>query len=144
MNGFEAFADRYTPRTVKQKNERASARAARAIERKEEKAKLGSSYERSLRRWEEEVLQGPDGEKLHALLAWIDTLGPDDAETLVSTVTRQGWLLQASEDLRFLALRRIGNRITAIRLAMKMTPFDDSLPGQPDNAFVEIRKALQA
>jgi hypothetical protein len=47
-------------------------------------------------------------------------------------------------DTRLTALHQINNAITRLREHSGLTPIDDPLPGQPENAFRIIRKIMMS
>ena len=79
---------------------------------------------------------------MRALVAWVKTLGPEDADELVEVVADEDWLLAASQQVRLAALRLIGDEIGRIRREAGLREFDDPLPDEPENAFQIVRRLL--
>ena len=77
------------------------------------------------------------GPLLRKFGATLNHFGADDAGRMISYVRDQNyaWLRNAPEDIRFAALRMIGHRIQRIRQRAGLVPFDDPLPGEPDDVF---------
>lgn len=124
---------------------RAEARAAALKNVREERDALKAQYHRSRERWIEETLAAHShaGDRLRAMLGWVNGLGPDDAAFLVEVVSNEDWLLDAPKDLRFLALDQIHERIMKIREKLKLDPLAD--PEWPDgepSAFQQCKEAL--
>jgi hypothetical protein len=91
---------------------------------------------RAWRRWRRErlnaLLAGPYGAPVQALLAFLKTVtGP----TALIDFVRSGPWSGADENTRYEVLSLLGAVITKRREKMGLAPFDDSLPGQPPNAF---------
>jgi len=45
-------------------------------------------------------------------------------------------------DTKFTCFQELNNTITRLREQAGMSPFDDNLPGQPENAFRRIKRIL--
>lgn len=143
MNAFEQLADRAIPRAVKAREARRESRGSERIEEaRAERAALSRSYHAARQRWIEETLARPGGENLRAMLRWVDTIGIDDAEILVVQVERATWLRTAEIDFRRLALDVIADRIIKIREKAGLAPFEDPLPGEPDDVFRTVKRLL--
>lgn len=97
---------------------------------------------RAWRRWHREQLEaalaGVHGAVLAQLMAQLKNLR--EARELVTFITAQDWS-RVDADTRFTALHEINRAITALRESGGLTPIDDPLPGQPENAF-RIVKAI--
>ncbi|CAK0740054.1 conserved hypothetical protein [Azospirillaceae bacterium] len=133
MNAFLAYGERHQPR-------RQSSPAL--VARRQEQTTLSQAYRAATERWFERVLDGPEGPRVRALVAWVKTLGPDDANELIDVVAGEDWLLSASQEVRLAALRLIGEQIGRIRRAAGLLEFDDPLPGEPETAFQLLRRLL--
>jgi len=120
----------------------ASPLPARLTARRREQTALSQAYHAARRQWFERVLDCPEGPRVRAMVAWVRTLGPDDADELVEVVAGEDWLLAAPQEVRFAALQLIGDQIGRIRREAGLPEFDDPLPDQPENAFQIIRRLL--
>ncbi len=112
------------------------------VARRQEQTALSKAYHAARRQWFEQVLDCPEGPRVRALVAWVKTLGPEDADELVEVVADEDWLLAASQQVRLAALRLIGDEIGRIRREAGLREFDDPLPDEPENAFQIIRRLL--
>ncbi len=111
-------------------------------ERHREQTALSKAYHVARQQWFEHVLDCPEGPRVRALVAWVKTLGPDDADELVEVVAGEDWLLAASQQVRFATLQLIDEQIFRIRREAGLREFDDPLPDEPENAFQIIRRLL--
>lgn len=141
-NPFKAFADAYSPHPRQQRRAPSEPRTA-AEKRLHERNRLSAHYRREDARRVAEALASPLGRRLANLLAGFDQLTIDDADRLIETVAAQDWLLQADADFRHLALHLIDARIARIRRAAGLPELDDPLPGEPDNAFLILKRLLK-
>jgi len=82
----------------------------------------------------EALLAGPYAEPAQALLAFFKTM--TGAGALVEFVMSGPWA-DADEDVRYEILSLVKRRER-----MGLAPIDDSLPGQPENAFLILRARL--
>jgi hypothetical protein len=85
-----------------------------------------------------EAFAGIHGAVFERLMEQLKNLG--EARALVDTIAREDWSTVSAAD-RFVALHEIDTTITKLREKRGLAPFDDPLPGQPDNAF-RIIKAM--
>jgi len=145
LNPFEAFADTYTPRSIKAKRKRPAGRQDKSAKDKrlEERGRLAAHYRREEARRTAEALASPLGKHLGSLLAEFDRLTIDDADVMIAGLEAQDWLPRADEDFRRLALRLIDRRIGRIRRDAGLIELDDPLPGEPDSAFFIIKRLLR-
>lgn len=144
-NPFETFADAYTPRPLKRRQVRRIARGSMTKEKKrlEERNRLAARYCNEEARRVAEALSSPLGRKLADLLAGFDRLSIDDADRMIDAVAAQGWLLSSDREFRQLALRLIDRRIARIRNDAGLPELDDPLPGEPDSAFLILKRLLK-
>lgn len=124
---------------------RAEARAAALKNVREERDALKAAYHRARAEWIETTLKAhtETGDRLRAMLGWVNSLGPSDAEFLIRVVSEEDWLIDAPKDLRFLALDQIHARIMKIKEAMGQDPMAD--PEWPDgepSAFQQCKYLL--
>jgi hypothetical protein len=111
---------------------------------RQQKALAEQRYE--FRQWKrrrrervEALLAGPYAEPVRALLAFLKTMtGPT---ALINFVTAGPWA-DAGADVRFEILALVDAVIVQRRERMGLMPFDDSLPDQPENAFLILRAQL--
>jgi hypothetical protein len=77
------------------------------------------------------------GHRLHSFVATLNHFGPDHAERMIAYVRWQNdlWLKFAENNIRAAALEAIGERIVRIRELARLVPFDDALPGEPDDVW---------
>jgi hypothetical protein len=144
-NPFEAFADAYTPRPMKRRRERHISRGPvpKEEKRREERNRLAARYRNEEARRVAEALSSPLGRKLADLLAGFDRLSIDDADRMIDTVAAQGWLIGTDREFRQLALRLIDRRIARIRRDAGLPDLDDPLPGEPESAFLILKRLLK-
>lgn len=140
MNAFLAHGERHHPH--RRRSSSPTPPSPAVVARRREQTALSKACHAARRRWFEEVLGGPEGPRVRAMVAWVATLGPDDADELVEVVAGEDWLLSAPQDVRLAALRLIGDEIGRIRRETGLLEFDDPLPGEPDTAFQIIRRLL--
>jgi hypothetical protein len=110
-----------------------------------ERDALKAHYHKAREEWVESTLAAhtETGDRLRAMLGWVNSLGPDDAEFLVHVLADEDWLLDAPKDLRFLALDQIHARIMKIKESLKQDPMAD--PEWPDgepSAFQQCKALL--
>jgi len=144
-NPFEAYADAHAPRPVRARQQRRVTREPRTArgKRLDERSRLAAHFRREEARRVAEALASPRGRQLADLLAGFDHLAIDDADLMITTVATQDWLLRADVDFRYLALRLIDARIARIRRDAGLPELDDPLPGEPDNAFLILKRMLR-
>lgn len=124
---------------------RAEARAAALKNVREERDALKAHYHKARAEWIESTLQAhtETGDRLRAMLGWINSLGPNDAEFLVKVLADEDWLLDAPKDLRFLALDQIHRRIMEIKESLKQDPMaDPEWPHGEPSAFQQCKALL--
>ncbi len=132
MNAFLAHAQRHQPRP--------SPPALQA--HRQEQTALSKAYRAATEHWFDRVLDCPEGPRIRALVSWVKTLGPNDADELVEVVAGEDWLLAAPQEVSLAALRLIGDEIGRIRRQAGLPEFDDPLPDEPENVFQIIRRLL--
>jgi hypothetical protein len=89
----------------------------------------------------QEALAGPHGALLHETETFIAAL-PANPKALIAFVEAQDWR-PLDADTRYIALRRINAAILGRREAQGLPPFDDPLPGAPDNAWQRIKRIIE-
>lgn len=85
------------------------------------------------------LLAGPYAEPAQALLTFLRTM--PGATALIDFIDAGPWD-KADRNTRFEILALVDAAIIARRERMGLVPFDDALPGQPDNAFLILRARL--
>jgi hypothetical protein len=85
------------------------------------------------------LLAGPYGDSTRALLAFVKTMTKPTA--LIDFVEAGPWA-NADADVRFQILSLLDATIMRRREKMELEPFDDSLPGCPENVFLILRALL--
>jgi hypothetical protein len=85
------------------------------------------------------LLTGPYAEPAQALLAFLKTMTSPTA--LIDFIKAGPWR-DADESVRFEILSLVDAVIIKRRERMNLAPFDDALPGQPDNVFLVLRALL--
>jgi hypothetical protein len=88
-----------------------------------------------------EALAGPHGAQLSELMTLLNRLEPSSAAPLLAFIRRSDWS-SVNYDTRLTVLHQINDRITRMRERHGLAPFDDPLPGQPDNVFRIVRAIL--
>ncbi len=139
MNAFLDFADRTAPMRARKSS---TAKQDKAKARKDkEREQLSAVY----RKWREDshkaLLAGPHGAAAGELLDFLRRMNPSNGKALLELITAGPWD-RADADTRFEVLRQIDAAIIARREHDGLDPFDDALPGQPNNLFLLIREQL--
>src|SRR5262249_12113638 len=97
-----------------------------------DRAKLARAWHAWHREQLKEALEGVHRDVFERLMARLKDLR--SARELVDAVGREDWGA-VSADERLEALHQINLAICALRERQELTPIDDPLPGQPENAF---------
>lgn len=139
VNPLSAFAERHAPRRKAAKTKH---RAKLPIKKADDAGALSAHYRRATEHRAANMLATPGGEQLVALLADFTVYGVADADDMIARVAEATWLLEADANFRFFALRHIDDIIRNIRKKAGLREFDDPLPGEPDNAFLRIKRLL--
>lgn len=87
------------------------------------------------------LLGGRDGPRARRLLSFLSSMTLQDGAALVAHVKLDDWP-STDRETRQDALAIIGNRILILRERAGLSPFDDPLPGAPDNVFLKLRTML--
>ena len=110
-----------------------------------EKKKLANDARllRAWRKWHaeqlEDALAGVHAAVFERLMTQLKDLR--SARELVDFIAAQDWTV-VDYDTRLIALHQINNAISALRERSGLTPFDDPLAGQPENAFRIIKTLM--
>ena len=89
----------------------------------------------------DEALAGLHGAMVAELMTLLDRHELNSAAALRACVQRMDWST-VSYDVRLTALHQINQTIIRLRERHGLAPFDDPLPGQPDNVFRRIKHLL--
>ena len=89
----------------------------------------------------DEALAGLHGAMVAELMTLLDRHELNSAAALRACVQRMDWST-VSYDVRLTALHQINQTIIRLRERHGLAPFDDPLPGQPDNVFRSIKHLL--
>jgi hypothetical protein len=144
MNAFLDLAERQIPNPVKARARAAERRAqtaqAKALEKQlEEQKQLLTRREQKERH--EALLAGPYADAAHELFVLLDRLTFADSGRLIELVRSGPWT-GADADTRHTVLSACDWAIIRVRERAGLAPFDDPLPGAPDNAFLVLRTML--
>jgi len=84
------------------------------------------------------------GEFLRKFHATLGHFNLSDPPRMIAYVKKEAaaWLRHAPAHIRQAALEMINNRIVRLRVRAGKEPFDDPLPGQPDNPFLVCKREL--
>jgi hypothetical protein len=141
-NPFEALALRQISAPRKAQMRAAQKRA----QTRAEKAQVDKETQFALwRKWRRErsdaLLAGPHADAARGLIELLDRLTPDAADTLIEAVAQGPWCY-ANSDTRSMILSVADNAIIELRERNGLPPFDDPLPGEPNNVFLTLREVL--
>lgn len=109
-----------------------------------ENNQLLKQYRHHVRVRRENLLAGPHGREVGALIQLLDSLSASSAPALVQYIAGAIWLKNADEDTRYGVLSLVGTAIARHRVRNGLSPFDDSISflDEPPTAFEIIRKEL--
>lgn len=147
-NAFETYSEATKPawkaRQERIATKRTETRAKTAAERQlEENDALLRGYNAWLKEREAALLARSIGREVKGLLTFLRTMTLSSAPPLVRLVETASWMRNADRATRAELLWLIDRGITRLRVREGLPPFDDALPGEPDNAFLTIREALR-
>jgi hypothetical protein len=143
MNAFLEFAERQTPAPVKAKWRAAEKRQAKAAEKAlAERDSLFSYWKLWRRERLGALLASPHGAAARKLVDFLQTLTLADEMRLVEHVRTNSWA-DTDANVRFDVLWLIDSKLIALRERVKLPPFADPLPGEPDSTFLILRELLQ-
>ena len=143
-NPFESYGDAATVAPIRRRElRRDSAMAIKAQKQLDEQAYLLKGYNSWVKERREALFAGPFGKECKALNSILRTMTPSSAPALISFIQKANWLKEADADTRHEVLAMVSNGITRVRLNAGLPPFDDAMPGEPDNAFLIIRDHIQ-
>jgi hypothetical protein len=104
-------------------------------------ARLLRAWRKWYREQLEDALAGVHAAVFERLMTQLKDL--HSARELVDFIAAQDWTAVDS-DTRLIAQHQINNAITALRERSGLTPIDDPLPGQPENAFRIIKTIMSS
>jgi hypothetical protein len=142
-NPFEELADKQIP--APRKSILKGVETRRANKKLEKKLADDDILFRQWKKWHDErkanLLDGPYREAITKLSSYLENMQLSDGPQLVRFL-KQSELRMADEDTRFETLSMCSLAITYLREKVGLNPFDDPLPGQPDDIFQLIKKEL--
>jgi hypothetical protein len=142
-NPFLNIADRQMAAPVKARQRAVDQRAQTRIDKDEiDRERLMKAWCQWQQRQLDDVLVGPYGAQIAALLAFLKELSLDREAELVEFIRTDTWR-SANADVRFLVMRLIGSTLAKLREEAGLAPFDDPLLGEPRNVFLQIRELLR-
>lgn len=106
----------------------------------QDKSTLLGSFKRAKKAEHQALLDSDHGATYGRMIAITKRL-PASAVELVEHL-RKDWLLSLSAQQKHVVLSMISARIIHVRETDGRTPFDDPLPGEPDNLFIICRKIV--
>jgi hypothetical protein len=120
-------------------------RTATAAKREKERGDEASYQYRQWRQWHRtlaaEALAGPHGVLVREAFEILRTMKDLRDVRLLEFVRAQDWAA-VDENVRAILLHEIDRRVTALREAAGLLPFDDTLPHQRTNGFLLIRERM--
>lgn len=111
-----------------------------------ERSQLAAAYVVAKKKEREALYADPiNGVRFKRFVATLNHFGPDDAARMIEYIRLQceAWISYSSVDMHAAALEAIRNRIVRIRERAGLVPFDDPLPGQPDDVWQICKKVLE-
>jgi hypothetical protein len=105
-----------------------------------EKSELLAGFKRAKKAEHQALLASEHGAAYGRMMAIVKRL-PGSAVELVEHL-RKGWVLALSAQQKFVVLSMIDARIIRVREMDGRPPFDDPMPGEPDNLFIICRKII--
>lgn len=112
----------------------------------DERDKLSAAYRIAKRQQLKQLCADPAwGVRLHKFIATLGHFGkPAQAELMHTYVESEcnKWLRAAPENIRYAAMEAIDERCIRIRERARLQPFDDPMPGEPDNVFRSCKQML--
>jgi hypothetical protein len=145
MNAFLDYAEKQTPAAVKARQRAVEKRRATAGEKAlAERDDLFRLWKKWRRERLEALLAGPHAAAARELVAFLQAmvLDDDDEARLVEFVRAAGWE-RVDADTKFEVLALINITICTLRERAKLSPINDSLPGEEPTAFLIIREMFR-
>jgi hypothetical protein len=100
---------------------------------------------RAWKQWHREqlntALDGQHGDLVARLMELLRGLTLTDGKKLVAFIDARDWS-RVDPNTRLICLHEVNETITQLRLKAGMIPFDDALPGQPENIFRCIKQII--
>jgi hypothetical protein len=149
-NSFERYAAMNVPRRKKSvrvvKSEADAPMKPTAVEKERSDNDIQfARYKCAVRQQSEVLLNSEHGENYRVLLSLLKRLTPQSAHSahqLVAYVRAAQWIKRCNADQKFTVLSIIDATIIRARVREGLPPFDDPLPGQPDNLYLTIRNII--
>jgi hypothetical protein len=141
MNAFLDYAEKQTPAAVKARQRAVEKRRATAAEKAlAERDDLLHLWKQWRRERLEALLAGPYAAAARELVAFLQAMVLDDDDArLVEFVRAAGWE-RVDADTKFEVLALINITICTLRERAKLSPINDSLPGEEPTAFLILRE----
>jgi hypothetical protein len=89
-----------------------------------------------------ELLSSEHGPQFRALISFLQRLTLDSGLDDILANLRTGWIERLDDRQRLVVLGTIATRIAKVRELQGMAPFDDPLPGDPPNLFLQAREII--
>ncbi|MCK1671067.1 hypothetical protein [Bradyrhizobium sp. 150] len=148
LDHFAAHAERFMPKQRKPRAPKVVTSDADAPlkptameQAQRDKGTLLASFKRTKKAEHEAMLASEHGAAYGRMMEIVKRL-PDSAVELVKNLGK-GWINALSAKQKDTVLSMISARIIRVREMDGRTPFDDPLPGEPDNLFIICRKIIQ-
>ncbi|MCA1452170.1 hypothetical protein I6F35_02935 [Bradyrhizobium sp. BRP22] len=146
-NSFERYAAMAAPRRSKPVRVVRSEANAPLVPTVLEKEQRDNSvqfarYKRAVRTESTALLSSEHSANYRILLALLRRLTPQSSHELVDYVKGARWIKACDRDQQFTVLSMMDMAIVRARVHAGLPPFDDALPGEPDNAFLILRKEI--
>ena len=147
-NAFDVFAEAVKPSWAKSR-ERAQAKAAetraksKAEKALEEDQMLTVLWQRGERQRRRDLLAGPQGAEIKALIGFLKTMTLDSAPDLIAAVESAVWVKAMTNNDKIQVLQIIGEHIDRIHRAEGLDPPDDALWDEDPRARQVIRSLME-
>lgn len=144
-NPFTALASEQIANPVKSRMKAVETRRARSAQAERDladEARLLKLYKRERKKQLQALLDGPFGDDVRRLMAYMRTMSLDSAPSLVGLVKRAIWVKALSEDHKYILLRLVSHGIAKVREKNGLAPFDDGVFGEPPKAFETIKQVI--
>ena len=149
MNAFDAYAEAVKPSWAasrerahaKAAETRAKSKAQKALEEEEALTRLWLRGEKQRRR---ELLDGPHGEDVKGLIAFLKTMTLESAPDLVAFIERAAWMQDLPNAVKVQLLGIIGQAIGKLHRDEGFDYPNDALWGEEPRAHAVIKNLMGA
>lgn len=109
-----------------------------------ERDRLWARYRAARRDHRRRLYQMPGGDALHSFALQVARYGIDDAGPFLAYVREcaRGFLATAQPEIRAEAQAIVSERIQRVRVQNGLPPFNDPLPGEPDDLWQMCKQEL--